>query len=148
MAGLPRGGDRETVAVPPLLQRALLNCLQPPGWSWAQAAPRISSRIVAASTAPADAAGVESIPAASPPSAEEVAHAAKKHNRCVAYIDYALARSPFVKFMTRALEQAGCPFSREHFICEPCDNRNLAGGFVPTGASQPQAGHTVEESAR
>jgi len=147
MAGHPRGGGRGTpVAVPPPLQRALLSCLQPPGWSGAQAAPRISSRIVAASTAPADAAGVESVPdAPPPPSADEVAQAAKKHNRCVAYIDYALARSPFVKFMTRALEQAGCPFSREHFICEPCDNRNLAGGFVPTGASPAAvAGETAD----
>jgi mitochondrial inner membrane protease ATP23 len=37
---------------------------------------------------------------------------------------------PIVKFLLKALEKQGCPFRREHIICEPCSIR-MGGEFDP-----------------
>ena len=86
-----------------------------------------------AAPAPAAPAASAAAAAGAAGAAGEAEQEARRHNRCVAYMEHALGRSPFAKFMLDALDRAGCAFGRQHFICEPCDNRGLAGGFVPNG---------------
>ncbi|KAI9189647.1 Mitochondrial inner membrane protease atp23 [Blastocladiella emersonii ATCC 22665] len=41
-----------------------------------------------------------------------------------------LRHSPLIRFLTQHLEAAGCGFSRQHMICQPCDPTR-SGGFSP-----------------
>jgi len=54
----------------------------------------------------------------------------KEKKKCEKTLKLLFDHSPAVKFMLESLEKAGCPFKKEHLVCQPCKIENkITGGF-------------------
>ncbi|KAJ3135366.1 Mitochondrial inner membrane protease atp23 [Physocladia obscura] len=50
--------------------------------------------------------------------------------QCEKFKDKLLKNSAMIRFMMQNLEKVGCPLTKKHLICTPCD-KDRAGGFAP-----------------